>query len=231
MNTSECAKEAAASTSYKSAASEYARRLQIRQRQLASFRKFHRRLWIYLGAAVSGGMAVMWAALSSTNIQALDCVALRGGLVFLRALGDTRSYTGAWSASYALRTGMARLNHQWHGRGVAGDELLPVDDAYASDLDLVGAGSLFELLCTARTGIGQATLANWLLYPARCEEVTERQGAIAELRGALDLREEWASIKGGDLDRGAMSLREWVNAPAVRFRFMRRHLPASCRFA
>src|SRR5581483_9950108 len=42
------------------------------------------------------------------------------------------------------------------------------DDAhpYAADLDLFGDGSLFELLCTARTRAGQDTLAAWLLHPA-----------------------------------------------------------------
>ena len=221
MNTSDCEEEALASNPCKSAASEYARRLQVRQRQLASIRKFHRRLWIYLGAAVLGGMAVMWAALSPHLISrlwiVLPCVV---ALSFLRALGRNAQLHGRVERIVRFyELGMARLSHRWQGRGIAGDELLPADHAYASDLDLFGAGSLFELLCTARTSIGRATLANWLLYPARCEEVAERQGAIAELCGALDLREEWASIKGGELDRGATSLREWVNAPAVRFPF------------
>ncbi len=221
MNTSDCEEEALASNPCKSAANEYARRLQVRQRQLASIRSFHRRLWIYLSATALGGIAVIWAALSSHIISrlwiVLPCMV---ALSLLRALGKNAQLHGRVERIVRFyELGVARLSHQWQGRGVAGDDLRPAEHSYASDLDLFGAGSLFELLCTARTGIGRATLANWLLYPAQCEEVAERQGAIAELRGALDLREEWASIKGGALDRGATSLREWVKAPAIRFPF------------
>ena len=93
--------------------------------------------------------------------------------------------------------GVARLRHQWQGRGISGEQFRPDDHLYASDLDLFGVGSMFELLCTARTGIGAAMLANWLLHPAETHEVMERHAAVIELRPMLDLREEWASLGGG----------------------------------
>jgi hypothetical protein len=80
-------------------------------------------------------------------------------------------------------------------------------------------------LCTARTGIGRATLAKWLLAPAESGEAIERQTAVAELRDDLDLREKWASAGGGGLDRvGSSAVREWVDAPAVSFPFFGRAL-------
>jgi len=61
---------------------------------------------------------------------------------------------------------------------------------YAQDLDLFGKGSLFELLCTARTYIGEDTLARWLLTPAAPDAVHARHDAVNELRPRLDLRED-----------------------------------------
>src|SRR5690606_34251317 len=63
---------------------------------------------------------------------------------------------------------------------------------YAEDLDLFGSGSLFELLCRARTRAGEDALAAWLCGPAAPEVVRARQEAARELRDALDLREELA---------------------------------------
>jgi hypothetical protein len=227
MNTSECEKTAAC-VPHESPESEYARRLRAGQRQIASVRNFHQRLWIYMGAAALGCMIVTSAALSFHLISKLwillpSVVALSS----LRALGRNAQLHGRVERIVRFyEFGMARLSHHWQGRGVSGDEFRPADHAYASDLDLFGTGSLFELLCTARTGIGRATLANWLLHPAlcppQCEEVAERQAAITELRGALDLQEEWASVKGETMDHPATSVREWAKAPAITFPFYAR---------
>ena len=176
MNTSECEKTAAC-VPHESPESEYARRLHFRQRQIASVRNFHRRLWIYMGAAALGCMIVTSAALSSHLISRLWIVLPSVvALSILRALGRNAQLHGRVERIVRFyELGMARLSHHWQGRGVSGDEFRPADHAYASDLDLFGTGSLFELLCTARTGIGRATLANWLLCPAQSEEVAERQ--------------------------------------------------------
>ena len=218
MNTSECDKTAA-SAPHESPESEYARRLRFRERQIASVTNLHRRLWIYMSAAALGCMIVTWAALSSHLISELWIV-LPSVVVLsiLRALGRNAQLQGRVERIIRFyELGMARLSHHWQGLGVSGDELRPANHAYASDLDVFGKGSLFELLCTARTGIGRAALANWLLHSAQSEEVAERQAAIAELRGALDLREEWASVKGGEMDNPATSVREWANVPPIAF--------------
>ena len=81
------------------------------------------------------------------------------------------------------------------------------DDAhpYADDLDLFGKGSLFQLLCTARTRPGEAMLAGWLKRRATIDELRARQQAIDELRPMLDLREDLAVVAdsvGDALDRG-----------------------------
>jgi hypothetical protein len=112
--------------------------------------------------------------------------------------------------------GLARLHHQWQGRGTGGEEFRPDQHPYASDLDLFGAGSLFELLCTARTGVGRAKLANWLLNAGDCGEAREQQVAVAELRDRLDLQECWASVGEDALDHVSSSaIGDWAEAPGI----------------
>ena len=86
--------------------------------------------------------------------------------------------------------GLARLEDRWAGTGNTGDRFLEENHPYARDLDLFGKGSLFELLCTARTRAGEQTLAQWLLHAAPPEEVRLRQTAIMELKDRLPLREK-----------------------------------------
>ena len=57
--------------------------------------------------------------------------------------------------------GMARLSSTWAGAGPDGARFLE-GHRFAHDLDLFGPASLFQLLDTARTEIGEETLAMWL---------------------------------------------------------------------
>jgi hypothetical protein len=88
--------------------------------------------------------------------------------------------------------GVARIKDGWAGMGASGDEFLDERHPYANDLDLFGEGSVFQLLCGARTRAGEATLAAWLKHAADPPEITARQLAVRELTPALDLREDLA---------------------------------------
>ena len=112
--------------------------------------------------------------------------------------------------------GMARLEDRWMGGGESGERFLDAAHPYANDLDLFGRGSLFELLCTARTRAGEETLARWLCAAALPDEVRARQAAVEELRGRLDLREDLALI-GADVRAGLHpeALAAWSAAPPV----------------
>jgi hypothetical protein len=112
--------------------------------------------------------------------------------------------------------GCARLDGAWAGSGVAGDRFLQPTDPCARDLDLFGRGSLFELLCTARTRAGEETLAQWLVAPATPDEVRARQAAAIELSPLLDFREALA-ILGEDVGVGVRraELAAWGEADAL----------------
>jgi hypothetical protein len=90
--------------------------------------------------------------------------------------------------------GLARLDGQWAGAGRTGARFLDPHHPYADDLDLFGEGSLYELLCGARTTMGEETLAGWLLGPPDLPEVRARQAAVQELAPRLDLREDLAVL-------------------------------------
>ena len=106
--------------------------------------------------------------------------------------------------------GLARVEDQWAGTGETGERFFEPAHPYARDLDLFGKGSLFELLCTARTRAGEETLAGWLLAAAHPEEVRARQSAVAELKDRVALREQLFSA-GEDVRAGVHPerLAEW----------------------
>jgi hypothetical protein len=85
--------------------------------------------------------------------------------------------------------GMGRLHDEWAGAGETGERFLEPRHPYARDLDLFGKGSLFEMLCTARTRAGEETLARWLLEAAPLDVIAARQEAIAELKDRVGFRE------------------------------------------
>ena len=111
---------------------------------------------------------------------------------------------------------LARLDGRWAGTGgETGDRFLEDAHLYARDLDLFGAASLFELLSSARTRIGEETLAAWLKARAEPATVRARQEAVTELAPRTDLREDLA-VLGEDARTGvhAEALAAWGERPA-----------------
>lgn len=110
-----------------------------------------------------------------------------------RVVGSIR--TADWRAGlYEQR--LACVEDRWAGTGEPGTRYLDPEHPAAADLDLFGTGGLFERLATPCTRAGEDTLAGWLLNPAGSAEVRDRQAAVAELRGRLDLREQLAYLAG-----------------------------------
>ena len=88
--------------------------------------------------------------------------------------------------------GIARLKRDWDLLDDGKDFIDPAH-IYATDLDLFGRGSLFQLLCSARTHVGRETLAAWMKAPARQDEVLARRDAISELGERRELLESVAA--------------------------------------
>ena len=208
-----------AGTTHEMPESEYVRRVAERRQQLANIRVHHQRLWMYLIVAVLAGAVITWAAFSLHLISALWI--LPPSVVVLSTVQsltkNARAHGRVQRIVSFYELGLLRLGDKWQGQGIDGKEFLPKNHVYASDLDLFGQGSLFELLCTARTSVGRTTLANWLLNPAECGQAGERQVAISELRDMLDLRDDWASVGGSGLDQAGSAVSDWADLPVIAF--------------
>ncbi len=119
--------------------------------------------------------------------------------------------------------GIARTENRWQGNGESGARFSDPHHPYASDLDLFGHASLFELLSIARTRGGEARLAAWLKCASPVADLTARHEAIDELRPMLDLREQLA-VLGDDFRAGVNpdALVRWAGEPAQPFPAWRR---------
>ena len=137
-------------------------------------------------------------------------IAARAHGSVLRDLAATRRIL----ASYEHAT--ARLEDRWVGLHPRPTRADLSQSLYATDLDIFGPASLFELLCEARTSLGEDTLAAWLLAPAPTPAVLDRQAAIADLRSRLNLREAFAGAPGPALPvLDLPALTAWSERPSV----------------
>jgi hypothetical protein len=120
-----------------------------------------------------------------------------------------------------------RVQGDWAATGVAGEEFLNPGHVYATDLGVVGEGSLFELLCTARTSIGRRGLADYLLQMNSLEETLLRQDAVRELQARTDLREKIATLGDFDfIESHPGAFEDWLHSPKFSAAFSLRVLSA-----
>jgi hypothetical protein len=199
---------------------EYRKRLDRWRGEHTRSEQFHRRL----GNArlASGVLTVIVAALSlgagriSPWWILLPILALVV-LVVIHDRVDRDLRRAARGIAYYERS-LARLDSRWIGAGSQGERFRDPRHVFADDLDLFGRGSLFELLSTARTAMGERVLAGWLLAPGDPKDVAARQESVKELRPGVDLREEIALM--GDEIRAALDDRKlgaWGTEPPVVF--------------
>jgi hypothetical protein len=197
---------------------EYERRLAARRERIAALDRVNFiisniRLVLALGGGVLSWMAFVRASISPA--WPLATWAAFGVLAAIHAKRLER-FERAKSAERVYLRGLERLDDRWAGKGRDGTSFL-ADHPYAGDLDLFGRASLFELLNTARTEIGEETLAEWLRRPAALAEVRARQAAVAELRPMLDFREDVAVLASESPVGRTGLLAAWAMSPAVRF--------------
>ena len=179
----------------------------------------HGRLLVFAAALLLAGVA--WRGAISPTWVALP-VAVFGFLVH-RHDRVVRARNEAQRSIAFYERGVARIEDRWVGQGEPGERFRDDSHPYATDLDLFGAGSLFELLSVARTRAGEESLAAWLKTPAPPSETRQRQEAVAELAPVLDLREALANA-GADVRAtvDTAALIAWADATTVlRSRWLR----------
>ena len=196
----------------------YSQLLDQRRADIALREQRHARLGYGRLVAVACAAVVVWLALVTHALSIAWTLVPIAAFAALAVIHDRllRKLEQRRRAARFFEKALARLDGQWSGAGEPGDRYLKPDHPYAVDLDLFGKGSLFELLSTARTHIGEDTLARWLLAPATPEVARARQEAVTELRPRLDLREDLA-VAGEEARTGVdpVSLAAWGEAPAA----------------
>jgi len=167
---------------------------------------------------VAAAVVVVWVALArqaSSILWVLVPVAVFAALMVMHNRLEQRVERLRRAVRF-FEGGLARLEGQWAGHGQTGERYLDPAHPYAADLDLFGKGSLFELLCTARTHIGEDTLARWLMAAADPGTVAARQQAVDELRPRLDLREDLAVVaEEAHTGVDPASLAAWGESPVL----------------
>ena len=165
--------------------------LEQRRAAIAQLERQHGTFGYYRLATIAAAIAVAWWALAGNGSIVWVTVPV-GAFVALAVIHDRRlrELERRRRAARYYEKGLARLKGEWAGTGESGSRFLRPEHPYAVDLDLFGSGSLFELLCSARTHIGEDTLAGWLLAPADPATVRARQNSVEELRPNINLREQ-----------------------------------------
>src|SRR5206468_12580174 len=132
---------------------------QAREMQVGHFERMHRRFGNFRLVVV---VATLIAAWFSLHLDAFSpwwlllalAVFLVIAILHARVLGQRAC---AERAVEFYRKGLARIEDRWPGTGQSGERIDVHSSLYATDLDLFGQGSLFELLSLARTRMGEDT--------------------------------------------------------------------------
>lgn len=171
------------------------------------------RLLVFLAAVTT---AVFAYALDRLDPAWIAVPALGFALLVLLHDRVLRRRDLAQDATVFYQRALERIAQNWPGTGCQATDYVPAGHPYAADLDIFGEGSLFELLCTARTRAGEETLAAWLAQPAPVKTIQARQQAVDDLRERLDLREDLA-VLGGSVraEVRPQVLVRWATGPAV----------------
>jgi len=198
---------------------EYRQRQQAREATVLCFEKVHRSLGNLRLLLVILALFLAWFSLYRHVVSAwwllLPAAIFVAVAIYHSKVLRKKSF--AERAADVYRKGLARIEDRWIGNGQQAPRAEAATSLYATDLDLFGAGSLFELLSQARTCMGEDTLAHWLLSPSPVSEIAKRHAAVTELRSRLDLREDMAILgeNGEKLKTGVhpKALLQWAEQP------------------
>lgn len=88
--------------------------------------------------------------------------------------------------------GMKRVSGEWRDFEYKGEEFLENQHGYANDLDILGEGSLFQWINSARTKFGKKSLANILINNNKLNKqlILDRQEAVKELASKVQWRQK-----------------------------------------
>lgn len=169
----------------------------------------------FLTAAGLGAVRIFQPVPAIVWILALVFAAAFVGLVVAHAVLVTRAAAIERRVTL-LERGKRRIAGDLSSLPDRGDRFSAASHAYAGDLDVFGASSLFQLVSAAETGAGQAALARWLSDPADADEIAARQEAVRELASMPRFREDLMACgaESGTQGRDVDPFLAWAEAGA-----------------
>ena len=161
-----------------------------------------------IAAGVAGARVALWGA--GIGVAALFVVAVIAQRRVVAQMEGART---------------RKLIHERHLRRMRGDleglpdgkGLIPEGHPYASDIDVIGQGSLFQRIDVTHTAHGALTLASWLAGPSKPEAIRARQVAVQELARNVELRQELeasALLVGDDVRLDGRPFRAFAELPS-----------------
>lgn len=175
---------------------EYSRRLDERRSVVDRAARSDGRFSLARGVVFLAGVGLLIAALAGGLVSPwwlpLPAAAFVVLVLMHRRVVDRLERARRAVAYY--HSNLDRLEDRWTEFPTTGQRYADPNHLYSGDLDVFGRGSLFQLLSTARTRLGEDKLAEWLSSTADRETVVSRQSALRELRDRLDLRENLALL-------------------------------------
>jgi hypothetical protein len=195
---------------------EYKERRRVREARVDKFERTHIQLGNLRLLLAVAAATLIWLSLRQHLLSALWIICPFAAFLAI-AVWHSRILRLQELAKRAVAfydRGLARIEDRWSGTGESGERFNNPHHVYSADLDLFGDASLFQLLSSARTRMGEETLASWLLAPGSVDQIRKRHGAVNELRAELDLREDLA-VLGEDARVGVHpeELVNWAESP------------------
>ena len=205
---------------------QYQRRIYELQAALAQARLNQAMAGAALAVAAALLLALTWQAVRKQTSfwlpLAVAPLALAPARLFRRR---GREADRLWRAQRFTERALDRVQGEWPSRGDSGDEFRDPTHPYAADLQILGEGSLFEFLSTARTGVGRRGLAGYLLETAPLAEIQERQEAIRELLPQTGLREAVAALGPFESSESQwQTFAGWLDSPPLAFPALARRI-------
>src|SRR5258707_2129757 len=195
---------------------QYSAHLADRNARLAHFDALNARIEsVRLGIGASF-LIIAWLCFGPVRLTALWLTIPVAGFIAL-VVHHQRVRNRRTQAQRAVdfhQAGLDRINDAWSGKGETGTRFQVAHHIYGDDLDLFGMDSLYQLLCAARTQLGENILAQWLLAPADLQTIRARHASIADLRTRFDFRESmWIDGESLKIDLHPEPLDTWARAP------------------
>jgi len=197
---------------------EYEQRLASRASDVQAFVKESDRFSTWRGFVFLAAVGILLASTLAEILSAqwLFVPAIAFIVLVILHARCIRHLKRARLAEAYYRTALDRLDDKWIDVRPTGEEYYNPQHMYAGDLDLLGRGSLFQLICAARTKLGEETLARWLLGPAETSVIRARQQSVEELRNELDFRETLELLEAETHSEIEQThLADWVGQPLI----------------